>query len=97
MGRAKDVETEARKNGKQKQLSCCEDARKKKLDDFTIAVIYQLNNLLKEASDMQCGMIAKVLHSAKEELVYWAVDMDFYESDENIFVNRHLYTCQYGK
>ncbi len=31
-----------------------------------------------------------MIFAAKESLVYWAADQNFYESDEDRFINKHL-------
>jgi len=60
-------------------------------DEFIINIIKKLDSLKYEAKQEQLGTIVSILQRAKEELVYWAVDWDFYESDRDKFINEHLY------
>lgn len=72
-------------------MSLLSDNAKKAKDDFTMDVISMLNNYIREAHSTQCGPVARILHNAKEELIFWAVQMEFHETPAEKFINRHLY------
>jgi hypothetical protein len=65
-------------------------------DDAIAAVIAGLNVLIAQASGADMGMAARILYNAKEELVHWAVDMDFHETAKERFINHHLYETGHG-
>jgi hypothetical protein len=62
--------------------------RKQVLADF----IYGIDALILMAEREDMGMAARILFTAKEELVHWAVTMRFHESAEERFINRQLYS-----
>lgn len=73
-------------------LSECFDSLKEKHnDDFVITVIRGLNLFIAQATSAGCGTVARILHGAKEEIVFWAVNMGFHETLEEKFINQHLY------
>ncbi len=60
-------------------------------DELMVSFISTLNILISQASAAQMGTAARILYTAKEEMVHWAVDMNFHESAKDQFINRHLY------
>lgn len=66
-------------------------AAQKRKDDAMASIISGLNVLIAQASGADMGMASRILYTAKEELVHWAVDMNFYECSKDRYVNRHLY------
>jgi len=63
----------------------------KRKDDAVISLIRGLDLLVIEARKIQLGVAVNILHRAKEDLVYWAADLDFYESKQEKFINKHLF------
>jgi len=61
------------------------------MDEVLVTLTSGLNMLIAQASAARMGMAARILYSAKEDLVHWAVDMNFHETAQDHFVNRHLY------
>ncbi len=60
--------------------------------DSTVANLIQgLNLLAAHARQQGLGNAARILATAKEDLVYWAVDLNFAESPKDRFINQHLY------
>ena len=66
-------------------------SEEKQKDDMMISIINALNILIAQASSTDMGTAARILYNAKEELVHWAVDMNFHESCKDRFINQHLY------
>lgn len=62
-------------------------------DQATSALINGLNALIHQASVAQLGPATRILHQAKEELVHWAVEMDYHESPKEKYINYHMYHC----
>ncbi len=60
-------------------------------DDVMVSIINGLNVLIAQASGADMGTASRILYTAKEELVHWAVDMNFHESCKDRFINQHLY------
>lgn len=60
-------------------------------DEVIASIISTVNMLIAQASGADMGMAARILYFAKEELVHWAVDMDFHETSKDRFINRQLY------
>lgn len=56
-----------------------------------IKIISSLNMLILQANAAGLGNAARILHNAKEDLAYWTVDMDFYESKQDQFINKCVY------
>ena len=73
------------------KLSPAEVAAQKRKDDAMASIISGLNVLIAQASGADMGMASRILYTAKEELVHWAVDMNFHECSKDRYVNRHLY------
>ncbi len=71
------------KNGKKYK----EDDR----DDAMVSLIYGLNFLINKANSSGMYGAARTLQNAKEDLVYWAVQMNFHETPEEKFINKYLY------
>lgn len=65
--------------------------KEKRVDDIAIAAIQALDFFIAQASSASLGKMARILYSAKEELVLWAVDVEFKESARERFVDRLLY------
>ncbi|MBN8531366.1 MAG: hypothetical protein J0L97_05840 [Alphaproteobacteria bacterium] len=68
--------------------------REKRMDDTVVAIIRGLDLFSAQASSANLGTAARILQQAKEDLVYWAAKMRFYESAEDKFINQHLYQNQ---
>lgn len=61
----------------------------------TMALLIRgLNTLIAHASSADMATASRILYTAKEELVHWAVNMDFHETAEDRFINHHL--CDSG-
>ena len=63
----------------------------KRMDDTVTATIGVLDILIAQASSTGVGTVARILNTAKEDLVYWAVKMNFHETPQEKFINRLLY------
>ena len=76
-------------------LNCTEEAdvdpAQAQQDNHIILLIHGLTLLIDKANRLGMGTAAKILHFAKEELVHWAVEMNFHETAADRFVNFHLY------
>ena len=60
--------------------------------DYAIAsLIAGMNYLCSQAQLSGLGTAARILSTAKEDLVHWAVDMNFHESARDRFINSQLY------
>lgn len=68
-----------------------EDDAHERMCDFIMSVIETLDLLIAKAGSVEAGTVARILHTAKEDLVYWAVDMNFDETLQEKFINRALY------
>lgn len=64
--------------------------REKCLDDMLIRTIQGLDVFIAQSSDLRIGIIARILQTAKEELVHWAANQDFNETRAESFINRLL-------
>ena len=78
-----------------RQLSCKDethfDPAQARQDNQVILLIHGLNDLIAKANRLRMGTAAKILYFAKEELVHWAVEMNFHETAKDRFINYHLY------
>lgn len=63
----------------------------KRKDDATIMMIHGLDILIAKATSLQMGRVARILYTAKEDLVYWAANLLFKEAPDENFINNHLY------
>lgn len=61
------------------------------MEKVIIIIINGVNSLISMAQTTNMGTAAKILYIAKEELVHWAVSMNFHETDTDRFINSHLY------
>ena len=60
--------------------------------DAAIArLIAGLNYLVAQSQAADLGTAARILCTAKEDLVHWAVDMNFHESARERFINGQLF------
>jgi hypothetical protein len=57
-------------------------------------LINGLNTLGIQAEAASMGTAARILFTAKEELVYWAVTMNFHETAQDRFINQNLYNLR---
>lgn len=62
-----------------------------RLDDAVINAIQRLDLSIAQANALKLDTMARILHTAKEELVFWAVEMNFHETKADKFINRLLY------
>lgn len=60
-------------------------------DDTAMSLIRGLDFLITKANTARLATAAGILHRAKEELIYWAVDFDFHESKQDTFIYNNLY------
>lgn len=67
------------------------DQEEQHLDNVVIATINGLDMFIAQASSAGVGTVARILHNAKSDLVYWAAHMNFYETAQEKFINRVLY------
>lgn len=61
-------------------------------EERTLCIIREINSLIALASREGLGSVARMLYAAKEDIVYWAVDMNFHETTKDKFINTHLYS-----
>ncbi len=54
-------------------------------------LISGLDALAVQAEEANLGTAARIFFTAKEELVHWAVNMNFHESAQDRFINQRLY------
>lgn len=66
--------------------------KEKQLDDTVIGAIQALDLFIAQATSMGMGTMARILNNAKEDLVFWAVDMNFHETKIDKFTNQLLYS-----
>ncbi len=59
-------------------------------DASIAALIAGLNYLTMQAQMANLGTAARILCTAKEDMVHWAVDMNFHESARDQFINSQL-------
>lgn len=60
--------------------------------DAAIAqLIAGLNYLVAQSQEANLGTAARILCTAKEDMVHWAVDMNFHESARERFINNQLF------
>lgn len=69
-------------------LSSQEEER---IDNVVASTIRGLDILTAKANGAGIGTIARILHNAKEDLVYWAVELDFHETAKEKFINYIMY------
>lgn len=62
-----------------------------KLDHFIISAVQGLDLFIAQANSQSLGEAARILHTAKEDLVFWAVQKGGHESAEDKFINAMLY------
>lgn len=60
-------------------------------DAAMASIVRGLNLLASHARHHGLGNAARILASAKEDLVYWAADMNFHESSKDRFTNQPMY------
>lgn len=82
MGRLKSV----RENG-----HAAGNSGDKERDEALAALIKGVNMLIAQANGARLGTAVQILHGAKEELVHWAVNMNFHETARDRFIQQHLY------
>jgi len=63
----------------------------KHTDDAVIDLIKGLDALIQKAKSKKLAVPVNMLHTTKEDLVYWASDLDFHESKQDRFIYKHLY------
>lgn len=68
-----------------------ESRLEKRKDDTIISFVQGLDIFIAQATSANLGTASRILHEAKADLVYWAAKMNYYESDEENFINKHLY------
>jgi hypothetical protein len=61
-------------------------------EERTLCIIREINSLIALASREGLGSIARMLYTAKEDIVYWAVDINFHETTKDQFINTLLYS-----
>lgn len=61
------------------------------LDKLVTTIIQGLDMYIGGASSAGAGTVARILATAKEDLIYWAVSMDFHETNQEAFINRLLH------
>lgn len=66
----------------------CSDKLK---DDFLISIVQSLNFLIELSCKENLATISRILHVAKEDLVYWASELNYYESPRETFIYKNLY------
>ncbi len=66
------------------------EADKKQKDDAVVSMIRGLDVLIEYARSSDLTAAARMLYSAKENIVYWAVDQNFHETAEDRFVTQHM-------
>lgn len=86
------VTTKKLSNKKPSRSAAKYDSLKEKyIDDTFISAIRGLDLFIAQASSARLGTMAEILHTAKEELIYWAVKMNFHETAMDKFINGILY------
>ena len=60
-------------------------------DEAVVELIRGLNFLIAKANEKQLAVAANILYRAKEDLVFWAVDLQFEESARDKFIFQHLF------
>lgn len=60
-------------------------------DEIFLSLVDGINTLIRQARDNDLGHAARLLTTAKEDMVFWAVSMNFHETPEERFINKHLY------
>ncbi|MES2984710.1 MAG: hypothetical protein V4735_05950 [Pseudomonadota bacterium] len=60
-------------------------------DDAIAPLIRGLGLLMAHAQTSGLGTAARILSTAREDMVHWAVDMNFHESAKDQFINHHLF------
>lgn len=74
-------------SGIAKQPDAFEEKQK---DDAAISLINGLDLLIAFARAFELHSAARMIYSAKESVVLWAADQNFYESNEDRFINKYL-------
>ncbi len=59
------------------------------MDDAMCSMITGINVLIAQAVAHEMGTAARILCAAKEEMVHWAVSMNYHETASERFINRH--------
>lgn len=88
-GRA--IRTPSNKNTLRKNSTKPLDRNNREADEIVVSAIQGLNFFIAQANNAQLGTMARILHTAKEDLVFWATDMEFYESRKEKLLNMLLY------
>ncbi len=91
MKRTINRHSNANGNSKTNKTAESTDVKAKQLDDTIIYAIQGLDFYIAQASAMKLGKMARILRTAKEELIFWAVDMNFHETKAEKFINQLLY------
>ncbi len=60
-------------------------------DEAMAKLIAGLNYLVAQSQAANLGTAARILSVAKEDMVHWAVDMNFHESARECFINNQLF------
>jgi len=60
-------------------------------DAVILALIKGINMLIMQANASEMSTASRILCNAREELVHWAVDMNFHETVAEQFINEQLY------
>ncbi|NDF11800.1 MAG: hypothetical protein EB060_03160 [Proteobacteria bacterium] len=68
-----------------------ETLSKKNQDDAMVYAIRCLNLLIARSNHEGLEKMKEILNDAKEELLYWAVEMDFYQDPKSKFINHYLF------
>lgn len=79
--------TSLSKNGSQDKA--LEEMR---IDKVVTTIIRGLDLFIAQSNGAGVGTVARILHNAKEDLVYWAINMNFHETAQEKFYNRLMYS-----
>jgi len=60
-------------------------------EEAMIKIISAINLLILQSNASGLGTAARILHTAKEDLAYWVVSMNFYEAKQDKFINQCVY------
>ena len=66
-------------------------AKLKTQEESMETLIRGINALVAHAENSDLGTAARILYAAREELVHWAVTMNFHETAQDRFINQRLY------
>jgi hypothetical protein len=75
-----------------RSLQLADSALEKRKDETITSFIQGLNLFIAQATSVGLGNASRILHEAKEDLVYWAAKMNYYETTEEKFINNHMYS-----